>query len=507
MVMELPATLLGRYELEEVVGVGGMGTVVRAHDAVLDRTVAIKLLRPEFSTEKEMVERFRREARIAAALSHPGIAQVYDFAEEGGRLFIVMEYLQGEDLQSLLSRQGSIEARVASAIGADCAEALEVAHEYGAVHRDVKPANIFLTTNGTTKLTDFGIARAASQAAVTVTGSVIGTSMYISPEQATGGAATPSGDIYSLGCVLFEMLTGRAPFQAESQVAVALAHVTEAPPKVTELNRRVPKEFDQIIAMSMAKAPDERFSSAGEMGAALRRLAKGVRAPATAGGGVDHGADQTQVVTPPVPRADTQKLPAAEATPLQAKEAQIPPARRSPRRGRRRVLAVAALAVLIALLWASRLIAPERSAETERTERTVKVPNFVGLSFDRAQVEARELGLTVNKVDKPSERPVGEVVEQEPEPGTVIRTDVVVKLAVSIGPREKVPNVTNLQLEGAKELLEKQGFVVKVDGSGDGEATVISQNPEADAEVPPGTEIVLTTEQDRKRGKGRGGDD
>lgn len=501
MVMELPTTLLGRYALEEVVGVGGMGTVVRARDDTLQRTVAVKLLKPELSTENDMIERFRREARIAAALSHPGIAQVYDFAEEGGRIFIVMEYLEGEDLQSLLSREGALEPRVAAAIGAECAEALEAAHRYGAVHRDVKPANIFLTKSGMTKLTDFGIARAASQAAVTVTGSVIGTSLYISPEQATGAAATPAGDLYSLGCVLFQMVTGQAPFQAESQVAVAMAHLTEEPPKAREINPSVPKELDEIIAKSMAKSPDDRFPSAGEMSVALRKAASGAPVPAPAAR-VAYDSDKTRVISAGPDQLElggTQELP----SPTQ-KKTEVAVSREA-RSVRRRLLAVGILALLIAAVWVARLIAPEPSPEAGQR---VKVPNFTGLSFVDAQGKAQELGITVEKDEKPSDRPLGRVFEQDQKAGTLIDPQVVVKLAVSIGPRVNVPNVTNLRLEEAKEILSKHGFEVKVEGPGDGDSTVVSQTPGANAEVRPNSEIVLTTEdEDKKRGKGRGGDD
>jgi serine/threonine protein kinase len=266
---------VGRYRLGETIGAGGMGEVLLGHDEVLDRPVAIKLLRKELASDPASLERFRREARIAASLSHPGIASVFDFVEEGdGCPLMVMELLVGRDLHTILSREGPLDPKLAAAVAAQAAEALEHAHQAGAVHRDVKPGNIFITSSGAVKVTDFGIASAASgtaRPAGTPSGKLLGTLHYLSPEQVRGEEATPASDLYSLGCVLFEMLTGRPPFEGEDDLAAATARLGATPPDPRKLNPRVPKALAEVVRQALAEDPRDRFSSAGAMARALRR--------------------------------------------------------------------------------------------------------------------------------------------------------------------------------------------------------------------------------------------
>ncbi|HEV8686904.1 MAG TPA: protein kinase, partial [Gaiellaceae bacterium] len=231
----------GRYELEELVGSGGMSSVYRAHDKLLERKVALKILHERYGEDDEYVERFRREARAVAQLAHPNIVTVIDRGEDGGRQFIVFEYVDGENLKQIVEREGPLALDEVVSFGLEIARGLAFAHEHGIVHRDVKPQNVLLNGDGHAKVTDFGIARTLDvEKGVTQTGTVLGTSDYIAPEQASGQAVSRETDVYSLGVVLFELLTGRVPFTGESFVAVALQHVNEPPPSVLERRPETP---------------------------------------------------------------------------------------------------------------------------------------------------------------------------------------------------------------------------------------------------------------------------
>jgi serine/threonine-protein kinase len=255
-------TLAGRYELEELVGRGGMSSVYRAHDLLLDRTVALKVLHAQFGADDGSVERFRREARAVAALSHPNIVTVIDRGEEGDRQFIVFEYVDGENLKQLIRRRGPAPIETAIELAAQIARALAFAHEHGLVHRDVKPQNVLLNGNGQAKVTDFGIARSLDmQQGLTQTGTVLGTSDYIAPEQAQGRPVDEHTDIYSLGVVLYELLTNEVPFPGENFVAVAMRHINEPPPPLRDKRPEVPPRLEAAVQRAMAKDASDRFPS------------------------------------------------------------------------------------------------------------------------------------------------------------------------------------------------------------------------------------------------------
>jgi len=260
--------IAGRYELEELVGSGGMSNVFRAHDRLLERTVALKILHEQYTRDEDYVERFRREARAVAQLAHPNIVTVIDRGEQDGRQFIVFEYVHGQNLKEL-SAQGPLDVREAILLSLQVAHALSFAHERGLVHRDVKPQNVLLNDDGQAKVTDFGIARSLDVHGVTQTGTVLGTSDYIAPEQARGQKVDPKTDIYSLGAVLYELLTGEVPFSGENFVAVAMRHVSEPPPSVLSHRPDCPVRLDLAIQRAMAKDPADRFASMDEFGAEL----------------------------------------------------------------------------------------------------------------------------------------------------------------------------------------------------------------------------------------------
>jgi predicted Ser/Thr protein kinase len=261
--------IAGRYELEELVGSGGMSSVYRAHDRLLERTVALKILHEQFTRDDAYVERFRREARAVAQLAHPNIVTVIDRGEQDGRQFIVFEYVHGMNLKELMTQEGPLSPREAIELALQVARGLSFAHESGLVHRDVKPQNVLLDADGRAKVTDFGIAHAVDVDGMTITGTIMGTSNYIAPEQARGQPVDEQTDVYSLGCVLYELLAGHVPFDGDNFVAVAMRHVNDPVPSVRDVRPDVPPHLDWAIQQAMAKDHDERFESMADFAAEL----------------------------------------------------------------------------------------------------------------------------------------------------------------------------------------------------------------------------------------------
>src|SRR6202012_1519215 len=274
--VDTPRIYSGRYELTHLIARGGMAQVYRAMDRQLERPVALKVLFPELSVDRTFVERFRREAQAAANLSHPNIVPVFDWGEDDGSYFIVMEYVEGPPLSAVLRDPQPMPPRQIATIGAGVAAALAFAHRHGVVHRDVKPGNVLITPDGDVKVTDFGIARAMNtEESLTQTGAVMGTAAYFSPEQAEGKGVDARSDISSLGVVLYEMAVGRPPFTGDSPVAVASKHVRDQPVLPREANAAVPPALEAVIMKAMAKNPDDRYGSAEELRADLLRFADG----------------------------------------------------------------------------------------------------------------------------------------------------------------------------------------------------------------------------------------
>jgi eukaryotic-like serine/threonine-protein kinase len=270
MAVQVGELIVGRYELEELVGEGGMSSVYRAYDTVLERRVAIKVLHEHFSRDPEYVERFRREARAIARLAHPNVVTVIDRGEWEGRQFIVFEHVAGENLKAVIEREGPLPVDRAVLLACQIGRALAFAHQLGIVHRDVKPHNVLIDANGTAKVTDFGIARALdSDEALTATGTVLGTGQYLSPEQANGERGDERSDQYSLGVVAYELLSGEPPYTGDNLMAVAMRHVRDPVPSVRDRRTDVPERVDAVVAKAMAKRPEDRFASMAALTAAL----------------------------------------------------------------------------------------------------------------------------------------------------------------------------------------------------------------------------------------------
>jgi serine/threonine-protein kinase len=331
--------IAGRYELEELVGEGGMSSVYRAHDAVLERRVAIKVLHEHFSRDSAYVERFRREARAIARLAHPHIVTVIDRGEWKGRQFIVFEHVEGENLKELVTREGPLPVARALELACQVARALAFAHELGIVHRDVKPHNVLVDPGGNAKVTDFGIARSLdADDALTETGTVLGTGHYISSEQASGERADEASDQYSLGVVLYELLAGEVPYPGENLMNVAMRHVSEPVPSVRAARPDVPERVDALVARALAKRPGDRFPSTEALAAELEACLGEVGRPPEGG----WAGEVTSVIPAPAPAP----LPVAP-----------PPARARPRRGRPPGLRLMAVAILALAAVAGGLVA------------------------------------------------------------------------------------------------------------------------------------------------------
>ena len=514
-----------------------MAEVYRAEDTLLERTVAVKLLRGQLLSDPEFVARFQQEARSAAKVAHPNIVGVYDVGAVGQTNYIVMEFVEGESLKELIRREGPLSVGQTVDIGSQILAALSYAHQKGLVHRDVKPQNILVGGDGQIKVADFGIARAADDPQHTAAGVVLATAQYCSPEQASGKPASAAADIYAAGVVLYEMLTGRLPFEADSALAVALMHLQEAPRPPSELNPSVPPRLEQIVLRAMAKEPEMRFASAGEMRQALQSYQS-------------FGQEQTTVfraipAAAPAVRAGAGAAalavgrPAGSRQPLPAgtRPAAVRDPRHATRGARRRggidwlaiavgvfVFAAVASAVPLGLrlwtLYSERAVPTAPSSPTSPTAPTqpagaVKpgastatsptppagsgaiAPRFIGLTFEQAERVAAEAKLSVVVAGESfSSHPPSIVLSQAPTPDTPLPPGSTINLIVSKGPEQAVVSpVVGDTFEEAKRKLELLGFLLDPTEESDQRVEagrVIAQWPEGGQLAPKGSIVMLT---------------
>jgi serine/threonine-protein kinase len=456
-VAEIGTILGGRYRLVELLGQGGMATIFRGHDNQLGRDVAVKLLRPEYGRDPDFSSRFRQEAQNAASLNHPNIVSVYDYGQDTAGPFIVMEVVEGEDLASIIRRSGALPPRQAARIAAETARALEVAHANGIVHRDVKPGNILISRDGRVKVTDFGIARAVAEAQMTLPGTTLGSVHYFSPEQARGETATAASDIFALGIVLYELLTGQRPWEGDSAASVAMARLAGPVPDPAAKRAGIPAELVAIDRRAMAMEPVDRWGTAANMAAALEAFLAGVPVPGLGAIGGAAAAGATVVGRAPSVAATARPNPGAVpyspdayvganeppavrprasdpyARPPHAYRREEPPEEEEPGGTSPLVWAAGIIAILI-LAVAGFLVFQLLSGGETPPAQNVVVPNFVDKTFAEAQDLAEEAGLTVVEAATVSDPArAGKVTAQDPEEGASVARNSEVKLTVAVG--------------------------------------------------------------------------
>ena len=566
-----PRVLAGRYEVGELIGRGGMAEVHIGHDTRLGRTVAIKVLRSDLARDPSFLARFRREAQSAAALNHPAIVAVYDTGEDthtdtqGASVhvpFIVMEYVEGHTVRDILQDGAAVPIEEAIEITAGVLSALEYSHQAGIVHRDIKPANVMITPTGAVKVMDFGIARAVADSAATMTQThaVIGTAQYLSPEQARGETVDARSDLYSTGCLLFELLTGRPPFIGDSPVAVAYQHVGQAPQRPSELASDVPEVLDRIVLKSLAKDRDARYSTAAEFRADHETALRGGDVTAPLIGAAAAGAAATQVMGQP---ASTQVMDPASTsqwgtTGVQGANGGEPDDEKKSRKGLMWALiaigAVALAAIITFLVMnganattivpelksnvtpaeAEREITAaglkyEQATDTESTEPentflgqdppggsevdrdtvvtvtfsagpdTIAVPKLAGMTQDEAESALEDAKLTLGDVSDANSKDVeeGDVIESKPAAGQAVSEGSSVDLVLSNG-RVELPNLVGKSEQSAKDTLSGLGLSnsTSTEESDKKAGTVIRQSPQAGS-VPQGSSVELVIAKEK----------
>jgi serine/threonine-protein kinase len=481
----------GRYRIQRKLGAGGMADVYLAEDQELGRRVAIKILNSRHGNDDQFIERFRREAKNAAALNHPNIVSIYDRGEAEDTYYIAMEFLDGRTLKELIVSRGAAPVNVAIEYARQILSALRFAHRHGIVHRDIKPHNVLVDSEGRVKVTDFGIARAGTSQ-MTEAGSIVGTAQYLSPEQARGGEVDPRSDLYSLGIVLYELLTGKTPFDGETPVEIAMKHLSNAPKAPSKLRPDIPPELDMVIMRALAKNPDDRYQSADEMEADLERVARGARVSATT---VDTA---TQVLRRPAAAAAAASATAATmiAPSPSAATRVAPPAtvveeeEEEERGGPERPLWpwLVAVGFVIAAVVAGFFVWHELSGSTVQEP----VGLYTGQPVARAkqQITAAHLVADVQHGTSTRYKP-GIVYDQHPAAGSHVDKGGTVTLFVSTGPpKVSVPDVKGLQWTQAQQRLvnaklrPEEHFV-----GGNTQGQVTATDPPAGKSVPEGTTV------------------
>ncbi len=481
--------IAGRYRLIAIEGEGGMATVWRAMDEQLEREVAVKILRPQFGVDPGFATRFRNEARAAGALSHPNVVQVYDFGTdvESSDQYIVMQLVDGKDLSTVLKERGPLAFDEAVSIGAAVADALDAAHRHGLIHRDIKPGNILITASGRTLVTDFGISRAIADASMTVTGTTIGSVHYFSPEQASGEEVGPPSDIYALGIVIYEMLSGRRPFEGESAAGVALKRLNEPPPPLSTGILPIPPALESVVMRALARDPSERYPDAAAFAQALRTW---------------QSQEETAAMVAPAAVAAAAVVPpplAPEPVPATAPPPPYIPPGPPPKKDRPWwiwVLAFLAVILLGAMGFLGAELLDGGRDEPSPSADTFALPNWEGDPITQVRLEADDLGLELDERQEISEDvPEDSVVRTNPEAGSEVSEGDTIAVFVSSGEETvEVPTLVGQTRSEANITLTQAGLRL---GSVDEEfsdrpvGTVIRSDPATGTTVPTDSQVDI----------------
>ena len=457
--MKIGQIVKERYEILEILGEGGMAFVYKARDMQLERFVAIKTLKPNYVNQETFVDRFKREAKTAANLNHPNIVQIFDWGIEDEPYF-VMEYIEGNTLTSIISKNRTISLSDILFIGAQVSSGLHAAHQKGLVHRDIKPGNIMITPDGKVKVTDFGIVSLQNEESdITKTGSILGTASYISPEQAQGKPVSIESDLYSLGTVLYELITGKAPFSGDSPISTATKHLTEKPEKPSLFRRDLPKGVESAILKLLEKATYDRFKSAEDLRAILLQQRKSLQSEQTRENLVD-------LTNPKVKLRFT--LPAL----------------------------VISIGVVFGTIWTLTQVFDGLPVDGG-APTLIEIPDLTGSEQAQALEDLQNLGFKVgieNSAD--ASVPAGSVIRTQPPSNTVINPDSLVTIIVSVGPEAfPIPYVLDIETERAIYVVEESGFtlgqLLEVNDENIPRGFIISQNPVAGTKMSPGTSVDL----------------
>ena len=457
--MKIGQIVKERYEILEILGEGGMAFVYKARDMQLERFVAIKTLKPNYVNQETFVDRFKREAKTAANLNHPNIVQIFDWGIEKEPYF-VMEYIEGNTLTSIIAKNRTISLSDILFIGAQVSNGLHAAHQKGLVHRDIKPGNIMITPDGKVKVTDFGIVSLQNEESdITKTGSILGTASYISPEQAQGKPVSIESDLYSLGTVLYELITGRAPFSGDSPISTATKHLTEKPEKPSMFRRDLPKGVETAILKLLEKATYDRFKSAEDLRAILLQQRKALQSEQTRENLVD-------LTNPKVKLRFT--LPAL----------------------------IMSIGVVIGTIWTLTQVLD--GLPTDGGAPTlIEIPDLTGSEQAQALEDLQNLGFKIgieNSAD--ASVPAGSVIRTQPPSNTIVNPDSLVTIIVSVGPEAfPIPYVLDIETERAIYIVEESGFtlgqLLEVNDENIPRGFIISQNPVAGTKMSPGTAVDL----------------
>ncbi len=457
--MQIGQIIKERYEITQLLGEGGMSYVYKAIDKQLQRTVAIKTLKPNYVEQEKFVERFKREAQTAANLNHPNIVQIFDWGI-GDEPFFVMEYIEGNTLTSIIANKRTISMNDILFIGAQVSSGLQAAHSKGLVHRDIKPGNIMITPEGKVKVTDFGIVSLQNEESdITKTGSILGTASYISPEQAQGKPVSKESDLYSLGTVLYELITGRPPFEGDTPIATATKHITDKPEKLSTYRANIPKGIENAVLKLLHKYPKDRFKNAEDLRAVLLQQKTQLQAIQTQENLVD-------LTSPKIKYRFT--LPAL----------------------------IISLSIVIGTIWTLTRIFDGLPIDGG-TQIVVEVPDLTGSSQTEALDDLQSLGFKVGIENSAHpDVPEGSVIRTQPPANTSTNPDTLVTIIVSVGPEAyPIPYVVDLETERAIYVIEESGFIIgqKIEVNDDNVPIgfIISQNPMAGKKMGPGSTVDL----------------